>query len=123
YLARVSGGLERIDASYDAYGLHALHLEIATALGLVRDLRKAGTVSLARFAAAPDYRAALRDAIENSLAVTTLRKLRRITHVPVAVSPAPMPDTLFAALRVRLAQLGAAAPLASLFAEECSLAC
>lgn len=121
YLALVSGGLERIDASYDAYVLHALHLEIAIALGLLREMR--GQAPPARLVGTADYRVALRDAIGNSLAVTTLRKLRQITKAPIAVSPAPMADKNFAALRARLAELDAAAPLAALFAEECALAC
>lgn len=121
YLEIVSGGPDRIDTSYDAYVLHAMHLGVAAAFTLLRDMREAGAP--ATLVGREDFRAALRGRIEGSVAMTTLRKLRTIARAPVLVSPAPLADTLFAALRERLVELGAAVPLAHLFAEECEAVC
>jgi len=120
-LKLVSGGLERIDAAYDAYVLHAMHLGTAVALTLLRDMREVGAP--AALVGRADFRAALRDGIESSIAVTTLRKLRAIARAPAVVSPTPLADTQFAALRASLVERGAAAALARLFAEECEAVC
>jgi len=121
YLKFVSGGFDRIDGTYDAYALHAMHLGMAVPLALLREMHK--TAPLATRVDAPDFRAALREAIDNSIAIATLRKLRQIAGAPVVVAPTPTAHGQFKGLRERLAERDAARPLAALFAEECDIVC
>jgi hypothetical protein len=121
YLTLVSGGLDRIDGTYDVYVLHAMHLGIAVALTTLREMRGAGSPAV--ILGTQDFRAALRNSFENSIAVTTLHKLRQITDAPAIVSPVPLLPTQFVWLRERLVELKIAGSLARLFVEECTALC
>lgn len=120
YLVLSSGGLDRIDGSYDAYALHGMYLGVATALGTLRAGK--GRPYLERIAS-DGYRAQLRNAIENSVSITTLRKLRRITQAPAVLSPTAFTHGQMPWLRKRLVEMRAAEPLIALLDEELRRAC
>src|SRR5262249_23805761 len=119
-LVFTTGGLDRIDGSYDAYALHGMRLGLA---GTLEALRAAGGKPNADFVASERCRGVLRDAIENSIAMATLRKLRRITNAPAVVSSTPLASTQVVRWRERLVANRAAAPLAALLDEEYAFAC
>lgn len=122
-LLMISGGAERIDAAYDVYALHGMHLSVIQALDLLRQMPGVRGTSRPEFVATPEFRAELRSAIEGSIAVGNLRKLREITRAPAFVSPTPMADARMQPLRRRLVDYETAQPLADLFDEMCSLVC
>lgn len=120
-LFRISGGKDRIDGNYGTYVLHGMHLGMAETLSTLRDMRDLGAP--VKLVGTPDFRTALRKAIEDSLALNTLRKLRQISDAPAIVSPTPLMDAQFMGLRNRLVEFSVAGQLASLFIEECGDVC
>jgi len=118
-----SGGLARIEPSYDAYVLHGMHLSIVSALELCREPEIRRRLRNPDFLASAEFRERLCSAIENSVGIGVLRKLRMITQALAVIAPTPFADARLPALRSKMVQFGAARPLAVAFNDIASLVC